>query len=351
MAKERIIIADTDINYLISIQLKFAEELFERADIEVITDKNYFQELFSRPQQAQILIVSEDLYEPSLHRHNISHIFLMSEKNEEDETVDLKTTVLYKYTSVKEIYHVIMGKSSIQTENAKIKSDETQIILVYSVNGGVGKSTIATGISACLAKNYKRVLYINASHLQSFPNFIENTVPIPMDVTSKLKDNLDDSYQSVKHVIRKEVFSYLPPFKLALMSLDISYHIFHDIALSAKKSMEYDFIIIDADSTFDDEKAQLLNIADRVILITNQTKHSVVSMNLLTSNINGSNGDKYMFLCNNFEKQKENALISPYITVSFTVSEYIEHFRNYEQMNIEQLSKESSLQKAAYLII
>ena len=39
MAKPRIIIADTDINYIIPLQLKFVEDFFEKIDLEIISDK------------------------------------------------------------------------------------------------------------------------------------------------------------------------------------------------------------------------------------------------------------------------------------------------------------------------
>ena len=63
MSRPRIIIADTDVNYIQSLQLKFIEEFFEKIDLEIITEREYFDELFSVPQKAEILVVSEDLYE------------------------------------------------------------------------------------------------------------------------------------------------------------------------------------------------------------------------------------------------------------------------------------------------
>ena len=98
------IIADMDIEYLIPLQLKFVKEFFDRIDLEVITDREYFEELFSKPQRAEILIVSDTLYDPSLQRHNIANIFVMVENEEETDTNGLDVVRLRKYTSVKEIF-------------------------------------------------------------------------------------------------------------------------------------------------------------------------------------------------------------------------------------------------------
>lgn len=352
MAKPRIIIADTDVNYIIPLQLKFVEDFFEMVDVEIITTEEYFETLFSTPQRADILIVSEDLYSQAIQRHNISHIFVMNEQYEEDQTADLNVNHIFKYTSIKEIFNEITGKSA---DVLKIKTgtkQETQVVLFYSASGGAGKTTAAIGVSASLTKNYKRVLYINAARLQVFQHMLENHSAITAaDVYAKLATAGEDIYSSIKHVIRKELFSYVPPFKAALMSLGLDYSVYEKIILSAKQSGDFDFIIVDADVTFDEDKASLINIADKVIILTQQTLSSVLATNILVSNINGANSDKYMFVCNNFDKDKDNALISPAVSLKFAISDYIEHFSNYENIKPDDLSKENSIQRTAFLII
>ena len=352
MAKPRIIIADTDISYIIPLQLKFVEEFFEKVEIEIITDKEYYNQLFSTPQKADILIVSEELYDVSLQRHNIGNIFLMTEQYEDDQTGDLNVNRIFKYTSIKEILNEITGKSAETLKISSGSKKETQIILVYSACGGVGKTTVALGISACLTKSYKRVLYINAGHLQSFQRMLENKSPITAsEVYAKLANLSENAYSDVKHVIRQELFSYLPPFKAALMSLGLKYSIYEKIAIGAKKSADYDYIIIDVDSSFDEEEAKLINIADKVVLVTNQNEASVFATNMLVSNINGTSSEKYVFICNNFNKERDNALISPNMTTKFTVSDYVDHFMHYDQLKLCDLSKESSIQRTAFLVM
>lgn len=352
MTKPRIIIADTDINYIIPLQLKFAEDLFEKVELEIITETEYFDTLFSTPQKVDILIISDEFYSQAMQRHNISHIFVMNEQYEEDQTADLNVNHIFKYTSIKEIFNEITGKSADVLKLENDGKQETQIILFYSASGGTGKTTVAMGVSASLTKNYKRVLYINAARLQVFQHMLENHSAITAaDVYAKLASTGDNIYTDIKHVIRKELFSYLPPFKAALMSLGLNYSVFEKIISSAKKSGDYDFIVVDADITFDEDKAALLNIADKVIVIVKQTLSSVLATNILVSNINGASTDKYIFICNDFDKEEDNALISPNVALKFSVSDYIDHFNHYANMKPDDLSKESSIQKAAFLIM
>lgn len=352
MSKPRIIIADTDLNYIVPLQLKFIEEFFNKIDLEIITDEEYFQNLFSTSQRADILIVSENLYDLSLKRHNISNFFVMMEQYQEVQTDDLSLNRLFKYTSIKEIFNKVIAKSAGSLNISEGMKKETQVILVCSACGGVGKTTVALGISANLAKSYNRVLYINAGRLQSFQRMLENSSAISEpDIYSKLITADEDIYSEMKNIIRTEIFSYIPPFKAALMSLGIPYSIYKKIVISVKKSKDYDYIVIDADTALDEDNAKLLNMSDKVIVVTEQTSTSVFATNTFVDNIDGINSDKYIFVCNNFDKNENNAIISNNMALKFTVNDYIEHFDNYDQIKCEDLSKDIGIQKTAFLVI
>ncbi len=352
MSKPRIIIADTDEKYILPLQLKFVEEYFNKIELEIITEKSYFESLFSSPQKIDVLIISEEFYNSNLQRHNINNIFVMVEQSEGDWAADPDVVRLFKYTSIKEIFSEIVGKSagSLQV-NLEIKK-ECQIILVCSACGGAGKTTVALGMSMYLSKSYKKVLYINAERLQSFQRMLENkSVITASDVYTKLSAAGGQIYEEIKHVIRKEVFSYLPAFKASLLSLGLPYSIYETFALSVKKTGDYDYIVIDAETAFDEDKARLIDLADKVVIVTKQNTASVYTTNVLAVNINGIDSEKYIFICNDFDKDKENALISPAMTKKFIINNYVGHFKNYDQLTCEDLSKDSGIQKASILVM
>ena len=69
MGKPRIIIADTDINYIIPLQLKFVEDFFDKVNLEIISDENYFTDflkcLFNSAQcdsMSEIISLLKDFY-------------------------------------------------------------------------------------------------------------------------------------------------------------------------------------------------------------------------------------------------------------------------------------------------
>lgn len=352
MEKPRIIIADTDPNYVIPLQLKFAEELYEQVDLEIVTDPNYFRQLFSTPQQADILILSEDLYFADIRRHNISHVFLMMEQHDGSYTAELNINRLYKYTSIKEIFTEITGISADSLDIRRESKKQPQIVAVCSACGGVGKTTIALGISVCLSRQYKRVLFIGADRLQSFQRMLDNPSPIASsDVYSNLMTPSRDAYETVRHVIRREGFSYLPPFRVPLLSLGLNYSVFERIARAARDSGDYDYVIVDTDTTFDEDKAHMMNIADRVVIVTRQTANAVYATNLLAANINGLNPDKFLFVCNDYHRSQENALVSNSQNLKFVPNEYIVHKQLYDSLKCADFAKDSDMQKTAVLIM
>lgn len=345
----RIIIADRDINYVIPLQFKFIQEFFGKVELEIITDSLYFNDLFSGPQKAEVLIVEEALYNDSLLKHNISNIFIMSEDSDVEGVSVQNIKRLFKYTSIKEIFNEIVGKSGSVFNIENKGETETKIIVVTSANGNVGKTAIAMGLSACLEKHYKQVLYINASRMQSFQYILDNHTSISSsDIYTKVINPHEQIYAEMKHVIRKEKFSYLPSFKAALISLGIDFSIYEKIAMSAKKSKDFDYIIIDAESTFDEDKMRLLDIADRVILVTNQTVNGVEATNTFVANINEVNSEKYFFVCNDFDKDNYNALVSGERNNKFEIDEYVEHVRINGVLKCNELSENADIRKITF---
>lgn len=345
MAKSTIILADTDEKFLTPLELKFVEELDEDADIEIITDFSYFNEYFLSPKSANVLVVSEDLYTSDLQKHNINKIFVLTENIDEGGTEDLGVTKIFKYTSPKEIYKEVISLGLIDANTATEK--ETVIALVYSASGGVGKSTLALGISAALAKSFNKVLYINAQRINSFQNHLSNPSSIPNSAVSEFTNASGNLFGRISHIIRNEGFDYLPPFSMALPSIGLDFSVYAEMAKSAKASKKYDVIIIDTDCVFDKEKADLITLSDKVIIVLEQTKNSVFSTNMLLKNISCNDNEKYHFVCNNFNEKESNAIVS----YNYVVNEYVRHFDSFDSMSINDLAKQPDIQKVSYLIV
>lgn len=350
MEKPRIVIVDDDFSYVIPLQSKFVYEFFDDVELEIITKESYLQEFLQNLQRIDVLIVDRKFYSEELGKHEIQHIFVMTEEQNDDTSYPEDVHVIFKYTNVKGIFLEIVGISNLKIPMKNDKQDP-KIILITSASGGTGKTTIALGLATALSDMYKRVLYLEASRLQTFQYFMKDSTPIVnQQIYAKLLQGGKNIYQEIKGEFRQEKFSYMPPLKAALMSFGIDYRIFGEIAKAAKESGEYDFVIVDVDITFDDIKAKIMNLADYVLVITEPTPKSVYSTNLLVSNINNSGADKYLFICNKYNVESQNVLE---ITESmqYKVDEYVKKFYNYEVMKCEQFGMQESIRKIAFLLI
>lgn len=354
MDKPRIIIADTDENYIMSLQLKFAEEFFEKIDLEIITDINYFKELFSSHQKIDLLVISEEFYSISLQKHNILQIHLLVENLSKENFIVHNASQVFKYSSIQEVFNEIISKNEylleLKNSTNNLTKDNPKVIVVSSAVGGVGKTTVAMGICGTLAKNFKRVLYIDAEQLQSFQYYMQDATPINNNhIYAKLLEEEENEYYMLKHFIRKEIFSYIPPFKAPLDSLGLNDTLFLRIIQQVRQAEEYDYIVVDTDSKFDYLKMKLLEIADLVFFITNQNYYSVQATKLLLSNIDGVNTGKYLLVCNKYVHEKPNYLSE--LTQNISVDEYIGSISDSKEFMCKNVIEFEDFKKLVYGLI
>ncbi len=351
MGKPIIILADTEEAYISSLEARFIEELFHKMDLEIITDAEYFQETFNHPRNAKILIVSEALYHPLLKNHSVEHIFVLTEQPQAEEAYEQNVHRIFKYKSVKEIFNEVMYVSSNDFLGERNVEKETQVILVYSPVGGVGKTVTALGLSASLSAGFKKVLYLDAEHIQSFQYFFTSGDVVSNDIYRELARMDTGIYERIRPFIKNEVFDYLPPFRAALSSLNLRFSCFQELVKGIKATREYDFIILDTDSVFDDDKAELIKLADKVLLLITQDRCSTAKMTGLLCNLNCSDSEKYLFICNKYQKDVENELLTEERKNRMIISEYLEQIPNCEQLMVQTMKEITGFQKLAYLFI
>lgn len=350
MEKPRIVIIDDDFSYVIPLQSKFVYEFLDDVEIEIITDENYAQNFFANLQQIDVLIINKNFYSDEIGKHNIKHTFIMKEEQTDKSCYPDGVHEIFKYTNVKGIFLEIVGISNLKIPRKNDKQS-SKIILVTSATGGSGKTTIALGLASALNDMYKNVLYLEASRLQSFQYFIKDATPIiSQRIYEKLLQPEKSMYQIIKKQFRREKFDYMPPFKAALMSFGIDYRIFGSIAKYAKESGDYDYIIIDADNIFDEVKANMMNLADYVLVVTEATEKSSFETNLLVSNINNSSSRKYLFICNKYNAEKQK-ILELTDGMNYKIDEYVELLDDYDNMKCDQFGMQDSIRKIAFLLI
>ena len=69
------------------------------------------------------------------------------------------------------------------------------------------------------------------------------------------------------------------------------------------------------------------------------------------SNINGIGSDKYVFVCNKFDKNSYNAIVSNCIALKFNIIEYIEKMTMDDKTKLEDLADADGMKKLSFMLI
>jgi len=349
MGKPRVILADRDENYISPLLMKFIEELQDGIELEVITDEQYFNELFAKPQSAGILIISEDLYDRNILKHDIRNIFILTEEQTEDQDLGVVKKI-FKYSSLKEIFSKIMAASS-QLKIDNVKPKDTSVILVYSASGGTGKTTIALGISMCMAQNFKRVLYVSADRLSTFQYYLEDRTPLPQNVYAGIAQGRSNMYYSIKPFIRNERFDYIPPFGASLSSLNVDYGFYENVIRAAAESKDYDVIVVDTDQVLDAAKSKLVALSEKVLIVTGKTRESIFAANLMMKSMDLRDSEKYYFICNDTTPDRIDSYEDDSVEKNYLVDEKVGYIRNIDRLSLTDLGHQGDIQKISFLII
>lgn len=325
MNRPRVIIADSDINYITPFESKFIEEYADLIDLEVITDETYLKELFLVPQRLLLLVISENMYDESFLKHEIDHIFLLTEDPADGEDQSSPVKRIFKYTSIRNIFSYIAAVCFRETGEQTSGAKYMKTIAICAGKGGMGKTTVAFGISDYLTRCYdKRVLYLNTAELQTFQAYMNNTAPITdADAYFKLQNEPKSAYRNLKPYIRKNSFYYLPPFRAPMSSLGMDDSVYVEFVKGARESLEYDYIIIDTDTGFSGKLIDILDLSDRVIFVTEQNYAAAFATNRMAENIGGITEDKYLFVCNKYDDSKPNCLVAQTPSLKFSVIAYL----------------------------
>lgn len=345
----RIIIADEKEEYACRLQMIFVERFFNAIDLEVITDRTYFNSFFFTPRQADVLIVSENLYDSHLLRHNMTQIFVMTEspRRASDDTDDLHH--IFKYSSINEIFNEILMKNSDSLE-VNGNSSKTRMALVYSPNGGTGKTTLALGMGAVLGQNNKRTLYIHASHFQLFQHLLSDVCPImPMEVYTSLRASPENAYEIIKPYIRTEGCDYIPPFKAPIQSLDLSFDVYDHLIRSVRASGEYDFIIVDTDSSYDLNTIHLIQDADRIIVVTKNDMASENALHHFAMSLDDPKDEKFVYVINDHREEDQDRHLKA--GNLYAIVDRVEHFSDSTHLTVEKLAEKNSVKRIACLLI
>lgn len=348
MGKPFVVLADLDATYLVPLEDKLTEELYDQIELEIITDKGYFDYFFSTPKRIDTLIISSSLYSQDLNRHNITDIFVLTEDAEEHKSAD-NVTHIFKYSSTKEIFNQVLYKNK-EMLNVQFSHKETQVVVVTSAIGGAGKTTLSLALAQSLSRSHKRVLYLSTDMMQSFGYYLQNKNTLPNDFSKAFGGSDERLCGAVMPYLRNEGFTYLPPFGRTILSLGLEFGIYNRMVKAMRAAKEFDYIIVDTDMQLDQAKAELINGADKVIVAVLQDEYSTCKTEFLIRNIDCRNNEKFVFVCNKFRRDINNDYMASPVGQQFIIAEYIDDIPLHQQHSLDSFTETSGIRNLAYVL-
>lgn len=355
MAKPLMVIVETDMEHLIPLQMKMAKVLMDTADIEIISDPQYMEEYFTTPRIIDILVIEEDLYSERLSMHSIARTYvLVDNMNENAENVypmegrERDAVCLFKYCNINTLANYIIPLEWVGLNSSE---KEPRIVAVISPAGGMGSTTMAVGIAACMKQNLKKVLYLNLRNYQDFHYYFANKGCIPMEGSGYLREADAKIYEKIKPFLQKEEFTYLPPLMTSRENMGISYSSYMELARIAQKSGEYDFIVVEIGNELNTETLKFLKFVNKVFVVTKQDEYSAFKLDVMKYNIKFSDKEKYLFICNFYEKDKPNALLEDSGNSGTIISGYVDKTEVAKIRSTNDLKAMEGIQKATFMLL
>ena len=344
----KIVFVDKDEKYLSPLEMKFIEDFGEKVDIEVITEPDYLDRYFAEHRLIDILIINKEFYKYEFDKHEIRHVFIVSDSQADSNmnTSQENVNFIYKYLGIKDTYDMILGTAPEIAD--RINQDKCEVVAVYSPKGGTGSTVVSFGLAACISKIEKQVLYVSTETMQSFAHLLKNYD----GKTCSLKELFEASEENLNKCIDNctgtdEFLDYILPSGSVMSEENTDIFAYMELLNKIKKSGVYDYIIVDTSSELSQSKMNFLNTNDKVVVLFEPDAMSLYKLKLFSEAADTSKNKEYIYVCNKYDE----SLIDPELA-NLKIDRVIDKIDMYDSfMGIQSMIETEQFQKLFFRII
>ncbi|MDR0847205.1 MAG: AAA family ATPase [Lactobacillales bacterium] len=202
---------------------------------------------------------------------------VFAELAEGDVQEDEDLSIINKYTKYDQLFKEVTAIYLLKAKRNKLRigtTDHTRIVAFTSPNGGVGVTSLAIAYAQRLAREDKKVLYLNLERFGSTETYFKhkNSQDLAQAIF-ELKDNREGFTKTIEEYITHEQngVDYIPSAPIALDTMDLDPEELEFMIASLKKNKYYDEIIIDFNLYLTERELMTLRLADKVVMVTDGT--------------------------------------------------------------------------------
>ena len=253
----------------------------------------FFVSVCSAPEKLQEMLASVDydvalLEAPLVTDADLSSVrlpLLLWDEGDPDANVRDGFTRLVKYQRISSIVSCILEHyAAVAAEECGPDAGRAYITAVWSPAGGVGKTTVALAHAIMASAGGKNTLYLNMEHFSSGPAYFSDEGRSISSVFEMLEKNEGNLKMLIQAVLRKDANTGVSFFRHPENFDDMNILTPEDVAalINACAGVA-EALLVDLSNVCDDRTRQVFKLADKVLIVTDQTSASQIKLRQFTS--------------------------------------------------------------------
>ncbi len=226
-----------------------------------------------------------------------------------------------KYQKADLIYKQILSiysESSVRVAGVRAGDDQSKMVAFVSPCGGVGTSSLAAAYAIRLAKQGKRVIYLNLEKYGSSDVFFAGEGQFDMsDIIFSLKSRKANLAMKLESSVKQDytgVFFYSQA-KFALDMMELGKEEILNLITELRLSGVYEYIVVDIDFSLSKDSLDVLRTMDKIVLVGDGSDVSNVklfraynALAVIEQNKDDSLLNKLMLVYNKFSNKTGQAV-------------------------------------------
>ncbi|WP_413377874.1 AAA family ATPase [Alkalihalobacillus sp. 1P02AB] len=279
MKKLKLVVADQDSIYLSSFgEYVISSNMKSNFDVKFFSSNDSVLKYLNSGAHVDLLVVNEQIRSQfdSFHFDGLLVSLVEDKKQVNDEEARV-----FKYQPLNQVISDILSlyyeqhQSPTKTGSGSIK---TKVLAVYSPVGGSGKTTFAVNVSRQLALTNKNVFYLNLELLNSTSLYFSSSEDKPsLQIFYYLKAKPNELLAKIEKLKKYDQHTKVDYFDLLPSPIELQEITEDETKVLIKALVEteqYDYIVIDLDSSITSLTKAAIESADQIIWMMNNDLQS-----------------------------------------------------------------------------
>ena len=265
-----------------------------RFSTKIFTNKDSFNQMM-RNQKQHILLTDYNLEDIDVSVFEKTIIL-----RDKDEYIPEEVPNILKYQPIKNLLDKVLAIFYEENGNLQLLSNEgdsgSYVISFYGGSSGVGKTLSSLCLARHLSIKDKRVFYLNLETVHTTLLYFKEEKESSAEVFYYVKNNKDKLLSKIEFLKSRDDLTGIDYFSLPVNPEEMDIFTGEDLEVliqALKATKDYDFIIIDLDSTLHERNTRALEISDEVFWLLSSDEASFSrSKYILESNTACENLDR-----------------------------------------------------------